>query len=190
MIKAIIFDFYGVIRSDEYHDWLDRHGLKRGGQLKDLSKDLDKGLTSIDQFFDSLSKLSNIPAEDIRKEFLSHGSLDKRLLAMILELKKKYKVAILSNAASTYLKEIMHEAGIDVLFDEIVISSEIGYIKPSKEIFVHTLNKLGVKPSEAVFIDDNESFCQAAERLGIKSFYYTGYDLLINSLKEMGIINK
>ncbi len=189
MIKAIIFDFYGVIRSDEYHDWLDRHGFKRGGQLGHLSKDLDKGITSMDEFFESLSQLSKVPASEIKQEFVAHASLNMNLLALILQLKKKYKIALLSNASSSYLREVLEESGIGVLFDEIIISSEVGFIKPSIKIFEHTLNKLSVKPVEAIFIDDNENFCQAAEKLGIRSIYFKGLESLISNLKEIGIID-
>ncbi|MEI9913799.1 MAG: HAD family phosphatase [Candidatus Saccharibacteria bacterium] len=189
MIKAIIFDFYGVISSDEYHDWLDRHGFERGGELKNLSKEMDMGVTSIDQFFESLSKLSNIPSTDIRQEFLAFSSLNEELLAKILELKKKYKIALLSNASSSHLRDLMIKAGIDVLFDQIIISSEVGHIKPSKKIFEYALSKLDVKPNEAVFIDDNESFCNAASELGIESVTYRGYKSLLSNFKEMGIMD-
>ena len=93
MIKAIIFDFYGVIRSDEYHDWLTRHGLVRGSKLKETTNNLGKGLMSIDQFFEKLSKLSGIPADNIRKEFKANASLNDKLLALILELKKQVAAA-------------------------------------------------------------------------------------------------
>lgn len=188
MIKAIIFDFYGVIRSDEYHDWLTRHGIKRGGELDNLSKDLDMGITSIDDFFESLSQLSKIPASDIKQEFLAQGSLNEKLLKIIIDLKKKYKVALLTNANSSYLRALLDETGIGSIFDEVIISSEVGFIKPSKEVFKHTLNKLKIKPAEAIFIDDNPSFCQSAEAIGIKSICFQGVNALISNLKEIGII--
>ncbi|HEY1644914.1 MAG TPA: HAD family phosphatase [Candidatus Saccharimonadales bacterium] len=190
MIKALIFDFYGVIRSDEYHDWLTNHGLKASPKLKSAEVSLDKGLETMDDFFENLSKFSDMPASDIKREFKHHASLNKELLALILELKKSYKIALLSNAASSHLRETLDEAGIGKLFDEIVISAEIGYMKPSKEIFNYCLEKLAVRPEEAVFIDDNQRFVEAAKSLGIESISYTGLDSLINTLSGIGIIGK
>lgn len=189
MIKALIFDFYGVIRSDEYHGWLSRHSLESKG-FKEIIGDLDKGLSTLDQFFNSLSKLSNMPPQKIREEFITEGSLNEQLLALILKLKKKYKIALLSNASSPHLRSVISTAGISKLFDEIVISSEIGHIKPSKEIFNYALDKIGIKPDEAVFIDDNINFVKQARKLGIKSINFTGVDSLISNLKEIGIIIK
>ena len=189
MIKALIFDFYGVIRSNEYHEWLSRHSLS-GEKYRNTTTSLDKGLTTLDQFFDSLSKLSNMPSQDIRKEFIAESSINKQLLSLILKLKEKYKIALLSNASSTHLRNVLSSAGITRLFDEIVISSEVGYIKPSEEIFNFVLNKLEVKESEAIFIDDNINFVKAAQKLGIKSINFKGVDSLISNLKEIGIIIK
>ncbi len=184
----MIFDFYGVIRSDEYQDWLTLHGYKRDTKIKNATSKLDKGLMSADEFFESLSKLSNIPPEEIRQEFLAHASLNERLLSLILDLKKSYKIAILSNASSSHLRQVLNDAGINKLFDEVVVSSDIGYTKPSKEIFDHTLNKLGVKAEEALFVDDSPRFVEAAESMGIKGIVYTDLNSLISALKEMGII--
>jgi putative hydrolase of the HAD superfamily len=189
VIKAIVFDFYGVIRSDEYHDWLSNHGIKRDKKFTSATANLDKGIDTLDQFFEGLSKLSNIPPEEIRKEFLAQGSLDKELLALILKLKDKYKIALLSNASSSHLRDVMKQANIYNLFDEVVISSEIGYTKPSNQIFDHLLKCLGIKADEAIFIDDNQSFVDAANNLGITGIKYTNVDSLIKSFEEMGIIS-
>ncbi|MHB1864920.1 MAG: HAD family hydrolase [Candidatus Saccharimonadales bacterium] len=187
MVKAIIFDFFGVIRRDEYHNWLESHGLKRGGKLDNLSKDMDKGITTVDEFFEELSRFSGIAATKIKQEFLE-GSIDKRLVNLIINLKEHYKIGLLSNASSIYIRTILRKTGIADLFDQIIISSEIGYIKPSNKIFDLAINKLEVRPSEAIFIDDNASFCKAAEALGIKSINFVSYKELIINLKEMGIM--
>lgn len=187
MIKAIIFDFYGVIRSDEYNDWLSGHGLKRSGQFKDVTSRLDKGLTTVEQFFSDISELSGIPLEQIRREFSENVSLNQELLALILELKKTYKIGLLSNASSR-LRELLQTAGITKLFDYVAISSEIGVTKPDKQAFEHTLSQLGVSPEEAIFIDDTPRFVEAATALGMKGLVYTDFDSINKQLKTVGII--
>ena len=66
MIKAIIFDFYGVIRSNEYRDWRSKHNVSLD-EFKKTATRLDMGKTSPEEFFDSLSKLSGIPARIFKK---------------------------------------------------------------------------------------------------------------------------
>ena len=68
----------------------------------------------------------------------------------------KLKIALISNAArstETY-KRTLDALGIGEYFDHFVISCEIGYLKPRKEIFRHALKLLGVKPEEALHIGD------------------------------------
>jgi putative hydrolase of the HAD superfamily len=187
MIKAIIFDFYGVIRSNEYRDWRLKHDISLD-EFKKSAIRLDMGKTSPEEFFDALSKLSGISAADIQKEFSSNASLNKDLLNLIYKLKTNYLVALISNANSSNLRDILASAGIDKLFDQLTISSEVGYVKPSPEIFNHTLEKLGIKAGEAVFVDDNYSFVQTAESIGMKGIHYTDLGSLINAFKKIGIM--
>jgi len=186
MIKAIIFDFYGVIRSDEYHDWLSRHGLEKDNTAS-MTKEQDAGLKTSDQFFDDLSRKSHIPADKIKREFRSHATLNEKLLALILKLKDNFQIAILSNANSASLRDILRDSSIEQLFDEVIISSEIGMIKPSPEIFSHALKKIGVEPNEAIFIDDNQSFVEAANKLGLIGICFTDFDSLVKQLKIIGL---
>ena len=46
--------------------------------------------------------------------------------------------------------------GLDALFDAICVSAEVGSGKESEVIFKKALSLLGVKPEEAVFIDNQE----------------------------------
>jgi putative hydrolase of the HAD superfamily len=75
------------------------------------------------------------------------------------------RVALLSNNWGTdYPRET-----IDELFDTIVISGEVGMRKPNPDIFLHTLDLLGLEPGQAAFIDDAEPNTEGAARLGISA---------------------
>jgi HAD superfamily hydrolase (TIGR01509 family) len=189
MVKAIIFDFYGVIRSDEYHDWLKKHGFE-SSMARKKAIDMNKGLMTIDDFFQYLSKISGIPAPDIQNEFQSKASLNAQLLTLIIKLRSSYKIAILSNASSSYLYDVLKKTAIDILFDEVIVSSEVGYIKPSEQIFNYALEKLSIKADEAVFIDDNQKFVEAAKDLGLKGIHYKNINSLMKSLEAIGIMDK
>lgn len=61
---------------------------------------------------------------------------------------------------------------LEKYFDEIVISSEVGMIKPEPEVFKYILQKLDEKPDECVFTDDNPNYVNAAKELGIHGLVF------------------
>jgi putative hydrolase of the HAD superfamily len=58
-------------------------------------------------------------------------------------------------------------------FDARTFSCEVGMCKPAPEIYRDCLDKLGVKPSEVLFLDDRESNVRAAETLGLHAILFT-----------------
>jgi len=104
----------------------------------------------------------NITDEDILKvieinEKYDHTSkLRVDCKETLITLKKKgYKLGIITNAWLRFCKRELKEWGLKDLFDEIVISCDVGIRKPNKKIFNFTANKLGVSLSECVFVGDN-----------------------------------
>lgn len=106
--------------------------------------------------------------------------IDQQVIDLIKKLKPDYKIGLLSNSTKGYIRQILEEQEITDLFDEIIVSSEAGVTKPNSKIFNLTLEKLEVKPDEAIFIDDNDYNVEAARNLGIESILYTD----LASLKE------
>lgn len=72
-------------------------------------------------------------------------------------------------------------------FDGIVVSGEIGLIKPAAEIYHHLVEQFGIEPSESVFIDDSEPNVHAAEELGFHAIRFTDPDNLRDELRKVGI---
>lgn len=70
------------------------------------------------------------------------------------ELKTKYKLAIVSNGNSMQQRKKIRLTGLDKYFTNIFISSEVGYVKPQKDIFLMACKAINVKPENAVMIGD------------------------------------
>ncbi|TLG04235.1 HAD family phosphatase [Nocardia cyriacigeorgica] len=66
-------------------------------------------------------------------------------------------------------------AGFDLteLADVVVISSEVGIRKPSRQIYRIACDRLGVRPEQAVMIDDLQQNLDGAARLGIAGVLHT-----------------
>ena len=89
-------------------------------------------------------------------------------LSVIPDLKRKYKLAIVSDAWPSLL-DVYEKNNMTSYFDSVVISSFIGTSKPNSKMYDTALRELSVKPAEAVFIDDSFKNCMGALSLGINA---------------------
>lgn len=185
--KALIFDFFDVIHSDFFQGWLRKHGMPREGAVHQASVEIDHGRIDVAEFLNRLSQITGQPAADIKAQFDELSKVDHDLTNLIRGLQDKYQIALLSNASSVVVRHIMSQHDLESLFHEIVISSDVDMIKPDPKIFEHTLAKLGVKPSEAIFIDDNIKNVEGAQAVGITGIQFTDTPSLRADLKKLGI---
>ena len=75
--------------------------------------------------------------------------------------------ALVSNCGDTTRPQL-ERLGVIPLVDAAVLSCEVGSMKPYPEIYVTALEELGVAAVDAVFIDDQPTFCVGAEAVGIR----------------------
>jgi len=78
------------------------------------------------------------------------------------------RIALVSNCGDT-TRQLLDYLGIIPLADAVVLSCEIGAMKPSPEIYHTALDDLGVAAADAVMIDDQPSFCAGAEAVGVRA---------------------
>lgn len=72
-------------------------------------------------------------------------------------------------------------------FREIVISGEIGFIKPDPRAFQALLDRTAGPPEACLFIDDSEANVRAAERLGFRTIHFQGPEQLAEALSDHGL---
>lgn len=185
MIKAFIFDFFGVIRTDTYEAWLALNGLKREGDYFEVARLQDIGHITNDEFYERLSKIHGKSV--VRADFDACAKIHHDTLELISKLKRDYSIAVLSNSPGPTLRSIIENNNLDSYFDEVFISGEINMVKPSREIFEYALDKLKLNSNEVIFIDDNQKNVEAAEQLGIKSIKFNSASELQNDLVTLGI---
>jgi FMN phosphatase YigB (HAD superfamily) len=75
--------------------------------------------------------------------------------------------AFVSNCADT-TRALLTELGVIPLVDAVVLSCEVGSAKPYPDIYVTALEELGVAAVDAVFIDDQPTYCVGAEAVGVR----------------------
>lgn len=198
MIKAIAFDFGGVIelmdsdcnaRIADYlkiseEDWLQAYlsfnYLAGTGQktYQEVFAMTAKKLGASDEEVAHILEIKNNNFEE-RK-------LNSELIEIIKKLKENYKIALLSNNISA-MREDLDRYSITDLFDEIIISAEVGFQKPQPEIFEILFKKLGVESSEVVFVDDSKSSLFGAEKIGYIPILFTDNENLKEKLIKLNI---
>lgn len=81
-------------------------------------------------------------------------------------LHKRYKIAIVSDAWPS-LRDTYRDESLDKHIDTMVISSELGTLKPNKTMYLRALSDLDVPDDECIFVDDNVKNCFGAKALNI-----------------------
>ena len=174
MIKAVVFDCYGVFYVDPVFAYINDPDSppELAREIHDLDKQLVCGIISQRDFIIKVSGLLNISESEARKRFFVLSARNKVLLEYAQELRKDYKVGMLSNVGSEAMNEYFNPKERDKYFDSVVLSGDVGFSKPDPRIFQLMCEKLGVECSEAVMIDDLPDFCEGARQTGMQAIVY------------------
>lgn len=121
--------------------------------------------------------------------------LDTDATEVLSEIREReYATALVTNFDHyPYVRDLIPRLGNGEMFDEIVISSEVGFDKPQPEIFQVALQRLGVEPGATVHIGDDDVDINGANAAGIRpvrivrelGHVTSGQDLVITSLDEL-----
>jgi len=185
MIKAIIFDCFGVLYPNASGHFFERHRKlfgKDSTALDKLNLQIDLGEITRAKFFVGLEKETGIPFGKIKAEIDQELVVDQRLVEFIKKLKKTYKISMISNAGQEEIA-IIYRDQIGILFDAMTVSYEVGIVKPNKEIFLICAKRLGVKLTECLLIDDSVVNIKAAQKLGMKTFLYNNFDIFSQNFR-------
>lgn len=188
--RAFIFDFGGVLmQTVDYsprHAWDQRLNLPPGSVERAVHNDdswiaaqLGR-LSPIDYWADVAARL-HLDAQQVQalaQDFYSGDRLAADVLATVDALASAgHPVALLSND-SLELRPRLATYGLTDFFDPLVISAEVGIMKPHPDAYLAVLNAWDLPADHAVFIDDRPENIAGAEALGIAGVrYYQQMDL-------------
>lgn len=197
--KAIIFDFGGVLLRTQNHQgrrkWEEKLGLEEWGLEvvvfgSEMGTKAQMGEISYEDLWAWIGRRFNLsPQElkDLHRDFWVGDELDSDLVDYIRWLKRDYQIAMISNASDNLRQNLRNRYGITDVFDLIVCSAEEHVMKPHKEIYLRTLERLDCEPAEAVFVDDSEPNIQAARKLGMFAVHFRPSTDLSSEFMKLGI---
>jgi putative hydrolase of the HAD superfamily len=154
----------------------------------------DEGKLTGIGFWEKLLREAGLPANQQRSGELNRWDArmwttdNPAMVAWQLALKERgMKTAILSNMGDDVLASV--ERAFDWIqgFDVLVWSYQLGIAKPDPAIYRHTLDKLGTRPEETLFIDDKQANVEAARALGMKAIQFSSVERLREELIAAGL---
>lgn len=185
MIRALIFDCFGVLYWDEQFRLYNLVRPDQYQELTDIVHACDYGYVDSQSFLEQVAALADVSEDDVAAVLNDKKHRNDKLIERVFELKQAYKIGLLSNMGSETTDQVFSLEEQEKLFDSIVVSSMVGMIKPSRDIYEFALEQLGVKPEETVFIDDRPANTDGAERVGMKTILYTSNAQFEKELKAL-----
>lgn len=183
-IRALISDLGGVLVRTHDHEprarWEKRLGLAPRAleRLVFWGDDGEKaalGQIGPDDVWTSVIERLKLESADrpaLEADFWAGDRVDDVLIAYLRGLRPALKTALLSNAWTSLRAALETQWSIADAFDVIVISAEVGLVKPNPQIYHLALAELGVSPEEAIFLDDMQENIDAARFLGMRGVLF------------------
>ncbi len=195
-IKALIWDMEGVLMLTDENDIsltvakaLNAPYEKvREIYFSNTNDKVDLGEITMDQFYECVLDTLQISRDKkhiLEEVFNEKAYIDADLLKQIMEMGREYKIGLLSNYSNNLRPRIEKEWAMGGVFDEIIISCEVGMVKPDPAIFNLMLDRLGVKADESVFIDDRIKNIEGAKKIGLHTIFFTSRE---QALEELALI--
>ena len=197
-IKAILFDYGGVLV--QMVDETPRQQLARqyGVPLRriyqllfntEASTRAALGEISMEHHWRAVHEILHVPPEeraDFIRRFWSADGLNQELVDMLPSLRERYKLGLLSNANDDLRAMLTERWQIADRFDDLIISAEVGLMKPDRRIYELAAARLGVQPDEVMFFDDMSINVEGARLTGLHAFHYLNNAQVLKELQEAG----
>ena len=196
-IRAVIFDLGGVlVRTEDQaprRELAERLGITRQEMYSLVfdspsARQASLGAITAEEHMESIRLTLGVPAQDVSTvpgAFWGGDRLDMDLVDHLRSLRPRYKTALLSNAWSDLRGVLTERWKITDAFDEMVISAEVGIVKPDARIYHLALERLQVMPQEAVFVDDFIENIDGGKAVGLHTIHFRTPQQAIEDLYKL-----
>lgn len=188
MIKAVIFDCFGVLYIDTsryfYENNVDNYDKLRP-ELLSLNKAYDYGLLDQADLDEAVSDLTGLELSFVSAHIQGIQQRNQALVEYAQSLRATHKIGMLSNIGLGAMDKFFSLSERQELFDAVVLSGEEGITKPHPAIYEVMAERLGLSPGECVMIDDMEENCAGADAAGMKAIHYLDNEQLKRDLSNL-----
>jgi len=175
VIKAILFDCFGVLTADTWREFTATLPDEQRAEASELNRQYGAAYISKDEFLEQIERLTGHRPDHIDRLIDNESTKNTALLSYIAELRQSYKIGLISNVGSNWIRDVFLTPDEQKLFDDFTLSYEVRVTKPNPEMFQIAADRLGVELDECLLVDDVEFYCHAAESVGLKAVCYEDY---------------
>lgn len=168
-----------------------KFNLKIDDLKKVFNENIDpvtKGHLDSEQFWKKCIERYDIKSADnynFLESWVSDYEPIREMHEVIIKLKAKYRVGLLSNIYKGMLPLLLEKGLIPKIhYDEVIFSCEVGMMKPNADIYAFAQKQAQVKSNNILLIDDRPDFINGAQKAGWKTFLFNDKDRN-NSIKEL-----
>ena len=182
MIKAIFFDFDGVLTTDKTGSVTtirylsEKTGIDQNAMWEafaPFNDDLLYGRTSHSEIWPAICRhLGKEIDIGLLSGAFESTPMNQDMLELAKSLKRTCAIGIITDNKKDRIDFLKLHAGLDALFSPIVVSAECGSGKYGPDIFLHALEYVDMAPHEAIFIDNSKRNLLAAAALGMQTIYF------------------
>jgi len=156
----------------------------------DFHRSFERGEVSDEEFLTKLSGFINnrIDKQTLISVYSKIFTVNEDVVALLPELKKKYKLVLLSNTNIIHQKYGWGEYSFLKNFDKLILSHEVGSVKPEEKIYRAVEDYTKLPSEEHIFIDDIFEYAEGAKKLGWDAIQFKNYKQLVEELGARKII--
>jgi len=196
-IHAIIWDIGGVLERTEDLTPRQKVSDRLGVEMTELTRiffghtdnfRVQLGEITPEEHWENVRNQLDLTEQEMitaRGGFFAGDKLDMDLVNFIRTLRQDYCTVVLSNYMAVLRGRITEEWQIDDAFHHLIISAEVGMMKPDPGIYQLALETVGCAPEEAVFIDDFIENVEGARDVGVHGILFTHPQQAMTSLNEV-----
>jgi len=176
-IKVIIFDCFGVlVQPGKTILYKKFPNLKN--DIDNIEHQWHYGLISRQQFNEQMAELIGISPDDVKSKYYDISVRDESAIDWVRQVKLSgdYKVGLLSNVGSNRINDFFQSSEQSELFDDMVLSFDVGMIKPEIMIYELAAKRFGVEMNECIMIDDISLNVEAANNAGMHGLLYVSVE--------------
>jgi putative hydrolase of the HAD superfamily len=196
-VRGLIVDFGGVLTTNVFDSFrafgeaegLDPQTVKRAfredPEALGLLRQLERGDIEVDEFEPLFGARIGVTRTEglVGRLFGGVGPDDRMLEAVRRAGDAGICTGLISNSWGAGLSYDM--SLLDELFQAVVISGDVGMHKPEPAIYMLGAERLGLRPSDCVFVDDLRENCQGAEEVGMTAVLHRGADKTVPELERL-----
>lgn len=185
MIRAVIFDCFGVLYVDPSKYFFEQHIVdfeRLRPQIEELFRACDRGYVTQQELNQEVARITSLPLDFVSAHIQGVHQRNDELLQFAQSLRGEHKVGMLSNIGRGSMDTFFDETARTELFDAVVLSGDVGVIKPDPAIYEIIAEKLGVTPQECVMIDDIARNVDGAVAAGMQGVLYESTQQVIHDV--------